>query len=345
MACRSFPNKLKRLKHIRTKDRSYLNPDEVAWQELPREQASTLVLSFCLTSSVSNKYVFDMCMLPQRRERGCSSAKQILLWSGQIQQAVCDANCGIPSDGIAFDNATSNGLLNSTVLGTVEPDPAMPFWKDCEVQALGLHALFPYQKLVFRKKYQVKAMNGGFHVIKRLTCHAQSGSRTICWGAYFCDMTNGLLRGMPLKSYSVADPQSDKESQQRICPRYFRSHFDGFGCRVTAFVIALVMTGTVSAWAYSPIERARNFDCKILQDIASMCSYLLRCCQLPVALNFGVAIPKKKEKQSKRKQEHVMLRPKETFFRQKTATVRFLTYHQRKLGSNTSEIFRVTGDF
>ena len=115
VACRSFPNKLKRLKHIRTKDRSYLNPDEVAWQELPREQASTLVLSFCLTSSVSNKYVFDMCMLPQRRERGCSSAKQILLWSGQIQQAVCDANCGIPSDGIAFDNATSNGLLNSSL--------------------------------------------------------------------------------------------------------------------------------------------------------------------------------------------------------------------------------------
>lgn len=240
-------------------DRSYLNPEEVCWSELSDDDAATLVLSFCLTSSISNRCVFDICMVPQPREKGTSNesnGKKILALAGAVQLAVAQANSGVPAGGMAYDNATSNGLLNSTILGLVEPDADLPFWRECEAQPLGLHFCFPYQKLIFRGAYHVKGMNGGYHVVKRLTCHAQSGARTISWGQTFCDLSNSLVGGLPQKAFSVADPQDDKESQYRLCPRFYKGHWDSIGTRVTAFLVALVMSGTISSWAYSCKDRA-----------------------------------------------------------------------------------------
>ena len=241
---------------------SYLDPDKVNWKELSEKKASALVLSFCLTSLASNSSVFDICMLPQAPSSGSekSSAQQVLKWAGQVQLAVFEANGGVVAEGIAFDNGTSNGLLNSTLLGLTDPDPTYPFWKDCVSLPVHLHPLFPYKMLMFKGKQPVKGMNGGFHVLKRLTCQMQSGARTISWGACFVDLTNGLVGGMPSKAYNVADPQCDKESQYRLVARFFHGHWDGLGSKINAFVGAMIMSGTISAWAYNNKERARTMS-------------------------------------------------------------------------------------
>ena len=228
---------------------------------LPQSKLAKMTVHAVLCRSDSHKEFWDVSITPMLPGSSTSPGEKAGLFVeilGNTMQAMTEAADGTPPFGFAVDGGSSNYLARKLAMG-LEPLEAysdLPFWKDCVHEPVRLGPWFPFSLLQHRRSGEIILCSlDCLHVAKRFSCHHQSASRTVAWGASHCDLTAGLAAGMPHRAYIVQDDMSDKQSAERANPAYLRSRWSTFGHHGFALIFALFTWGWESGGEQSARSR------------------------------------------------------------------------------------------
>ena len=204
-------------------------------------------------------------MMPQLpvKEEARSSARKLLNFIGMVMKEATRSNGDLPPSSIAFDGGTKNVMLHKVLLGLVPPHELcdFPFWH--RLQFTSIEApLFPFKLGKLDGVHPIVGSSGPYHVSKRFSLHAISGIRKVCWGSISVCYAAMLKGGLAFKAFVCQDPQSDKQSSQRLNMQHACRDFDDWGVRIHAMIGGLFQSGWASASGFSQAQQQENlFTC------------------------------------------------------------------------------------
>ena len=226
-------------------------------EHLPDEHLSALSLHFLLCRMDSMDRVYDVSTIPMPKADG-KKGKDILLFAGELLQAVLAANNDLAPSGFAFDCGAGNTSLKRVLLG-LEKAVDCPVLCDLKQEASDVHpSLFPFKKVTYKGQVILPSLDS-LHIQKRYSAGHVSGLRAVKWGSFFVDFSPALRRGLPWKSYCMREPMSDIEAVQRLNPVYAgNDDWSASGLGVATLVSALISSVGEGSAGSSCSERFSN---------------------------------------------------------------------------------------
>lgn len=242
-------------------DHSYV-PSPATPSDLSPEKLAKMSQHFVITRCDSNKYTFQVDVLPrQPRPKGgqetMAGAAQTLIEYGNLFKAAAFANSGVPPIGGAWDGGSPNAQINGLFLGIL-PSSQMkvPFFAECHKRKMDLPR-WAYAAL-FASEHVITGNNDSRHVMKRFSTHMCSGTRDIRWGAYLITLAPMVKCGLPVRSLACEDSQSDLDYAKRMSAGYTEPTWCCLPCVIPQFCCALITSAWSGAKAFTLRESLAN---------------------------------------------------------------------------------------
>ena len=237
---------------------SALNPEVYSQSNLPQDKVCRLCLWFLVKRADTNKYAFDICLIPRPRGQACAAEMLRIVCS--ILEAAAQESSGIPPLGTACDGATCNKLVARAFVGqlSAETRQTHPFLQRCQITYPKI-GLWPYGFVTYGpNKHLMLSFLGAFHLQKRFSLQVQSGTKKLIVGNLYVETSFMLQHGLPAAAYAVRDPMSDRHSSCRLAPCYMGRAWNCLGNHVLCLWGALISSITTASACFSMTERAIN---------------------------------------------------------------------------------------
>ncbi|CAE7223678.1 unnamed protein product [Symbiodinium sp. CCMP2592] len=236
--------------------------EEVSIQTLPKEHLAALTQHFVIKRPDNGRYILDLLCVPGAHT---GSSRELLRLSGQVLEAVVQANQLVPALGLAFDCGTKNSDASKALCGLLKPEElqGLPFWETCVLRKHDQIGFWPFGELVWSqpstgKEFRMYGSNGGWHVQKRYSLAHCSGCRMVVHGDLWMSLSPMARCDLGSKAFSCSDVQSDMQASCRLSPSFAPRSFDGLGLHVHQLLGGLLASVTTASRGFSKHELAAN---------------------------------------------------------------------------------------
>ena len=228
----------------------------------PDSNLSKMTLDIIACSSYSLREPWHLAMVPMPQGQIKKGEIQFRLLDFILHCILEQVPEALPI-GIATDGGTCNKITQDFLLGQPIAKALLEgsrFWSLCKSHSFS-HLMYMSFGYVTLEGRLLVGSTDALHTLKRYTFHHHSCQRTIKWGAFFTDISDMLRKGLPVKSYSLTDTQSDEASFQRINPKYLDDSWCQVGVHLYILVSCLVSLCTEASEGLSVTARFRNATC------------------------------------------------------------------------------------
>ena len=194
---------------------------------------------FVVSRTDTLQFSYDSCMIPLKPKDKGKSWRQLEV-CGQLFESFAARNRDCPPLGIAYDGGTINSDLSKCMLGLLSRDmlASTTFFKSCRFEPMGLKFV-PF-RFCYYKDNVLLGSQDSLHYLKRFSLHHHAGSRDIHYGNFVVDLSGMCTRGMPIRSFVMADAMSDAEALSRMSSRFLQPRWDHAGAHLYCLLGALL---------------------------------------------------------------------------------------------------------
>ncbi|CAE6925676.1 unnamed protein product [Symbiodinium sp. CCMP2592] len=208
-------------------------------KNLDDSKKSRMSVHFVVSRTDTLQFSYDSCMIPLKPKDKRKSQRQLEV-CGRLFQSFAARNRDSPPLGIGFDGGTINADLSKCMLGLLSCDTlaATTFFKSCRFEPMGLKFV-PF-RFCYYKDHVLLASQDSLHYLKRFSLHHHAGSRDVHYGNFVVDLSGMGTRGMPIRSFTMADAMSDAEALSRMSSRFLQPRWDFVGAHLYCLLGALL---------------------------------------------------------------------------------------------------------